>query len=108
VREYLGFVPFSADAEARLKDSFAELTLDGLGWAELVERVEAFLLTARIVLPARTALERVVASLNRQALDALFTRIAARFFTATLAAFDRLLGNASDKGQKGHLCENVR
>ena len=97
VREYLGFVPFSADAEARLKDSFAKLTLDGLGLAELVERAEAFLLTARIVLPARTALERLVASLNRQALDALFTRIAARFSTATLAAFDRLLGHTSDK-----------
>ncbi|MBV8894394.1 MAG: DUF4158 domain-containing protein [Acidobacteria bacterium] len=97
VREYLDFVPFSADAEARLKDSFAELTLDGLGLAELVERAKAFLLTVRIVLPARTALERLVASLNRQALDAVFTRIAARFSTATLAAFGRLLGNASDK-----------
>ncbi len=77
VREHLRFAPFSADAEARLKDSLAELTLDGLGSAELVERAEAFLLTARVVLPARAALERLVASLNRQALDALFTRIAA-------------------------------
>jgi hypothetical protein len=58
VREHLGFVPFSADAEARLKDSLAELALDGLA-AELVERAEAFLLTARVVLPARGALERL-------------------------------------------------
>ena len=65
VREYLGFVPFSADDEARLNDSLAELTLDGLGSAELVERAEAVLLTARVVLPARGALERLVASLNR-------------------------------------------
>jgi hypothetical protein len=28
VREHLGFVPFSADAEARLRDSLAELALD--------------------------------------------------------------------------------
>ena len=63
----------------------------------MVERAEAFLLTARIVLPARAALECLVAWLNRQALDALFTRIAARFSTATLVAFDRLLGNASDE-----------
>ena len=96
VREHLGFVSFSADAEARLKDSLAELTLDGLGAAELVERAEAFLLTARVVLPARAALERLVASLNRQALDALFTSIAARFSGSTRAAFDRLLGDASD------------
>ena len=30
VREHLGFVPFSADAEAGLKDNLAALTLDGL------------------------------------------------------------------------------
>jgi TnpA family transposase len=96
VREYLGFVPFSADDEARLNDSLAELTLDGLGFAELVERAEAVLLTARVVLPARGALERLVASLNRQALEALFIRIAARFSDATRAGFDRLLDNASD------------
>ena len=94
VREYLGFVPFSADAEARLTASLAELALDGLGSAELVERAEAFLLAARVVLPARAALERLVASLNRQALEALFTRIAGRFSASTRAAFDRLLGNA--------------
>ena len=97
VREYLGFVPFSADAEARLKASLAELALDGLGSVELVERAEAFLLMARVVLPARAALERLVASQNRQALEALFTRIAARFSASVRAAFDRLLGNAGDE-----------
>ena len=97
MREHLGFVPFSADAEARLKDSLAELALDRLGAADLVERAEAFLLTARVVLPARAALERLVASLNRQALEALFARIAARFAASTRAAFDRLLSNASDE-----------
>ena len=96
VRAYLGFVPFSADAEARLTASLAELALDGLGSVELVERAEAFLLMARVVLPARAALERLVASQNRQALEALFTRIAARFSASIRAAFDRLLGNAGD------------
>jgi hypothetical protein len=51
VRKYLGFVPFSADAEARLAASLAELALDGLGSAELIERAEAFLLAAHVVLP---------------------------------------------------------
>jgi Domain of unknown function (DUF4158) len=96
VREYLGFVPFSADAETRLTARLAELALDGLGSAELVERAEAFLLTAHVVLPARATLERLVASLNRQALDALFTRIAGRFSASTRVAFDRLVGNADD------------
>ncbi len=96
VREHLGCASFSADAEARLTASLAELALDGLGSVELVERAEAFLMTARVVLPARAALDRLVASLNRQALEALFTRIAARFSASTRAAFDRLLGNADD------------
>jgi len=96
VREYLGFVAFSADAEVHLTASLAELALDGLGSAELVERAEAFLLAARVVLPARAALERLMASLNRQALDALFTRIAGRFSASTRAAFDRLVGNTDD------------
>ena len=87
VREHLGFASFSADAEARLTDSLAELALDGLGSAELVERAEALLLAARVVLPARAALERLVVALNRQALEALFTRIAARFSASTRAAF---------------------
>jgi hypothetical protein len=47
-------------------------------------------LAAHVVLPGRAALERLVASLNRQALEALFTRIAGRFSASTRAAFDRL------------------
>jgi len=94
VRAYLGFATFSEDAESRLLDSLADLARDGLGSAELIERAESLLLTARVVLPARAALERLVLSLNRRALDALFTRIASRFSAATRAAFDRLVGNA--------------
>ena len=96
VRAYLGFVVFSAEAEARLMDSLADLALDGLGSAELVARAESLLLAARVVLPARAALERLVLSLNRRALEALFTRIAARFSAATRAGFDRLVGNVGD------------
>lgn len=96
VRAYLGFASFSEDAESRLMDSLADLALDGLGSAELVERAESLLLTARVVLPARAALERLVLSLNRRALDALFKRIVSRFSAATRAAFDRLVGSADD------------
>jgi hypothetical protein len=102
VRAHLGFVPFSAEAEARLTGSLApELTLDGLGSADLVERAEAFLLAARVVLPARAALERLVVSLNRQALGVLFTRISARFSASSRAAFDRLVGHAGDEEADG-------
>jgi len=55
VREYLGFVPFSADAEALLTANLAELALDGLGSAELVEREAADPQThVTVVLPRRS------------------------------------------------------
>ena len=100
VREHLGFVPFSADAERRLMDSLADLALDSPRAAELVERAESLLLASRIVLPARAALERLASSLNRRALEALFMRIAARFPASARAAFDRLAGNPSDDSQE--------
>ena len=96
VREYLGFVAFSAEAEARLMDSLGGLALDGPGAAELVERAETLLLAARVVVPARAELERLVLSLNRRALEVLFTRIAARFSASTRAAFDRLVGSSGE------------
>ena len=93
VRDYLGFAAFSAEAEARLMASLAELALDGPAAAELVERAETLLLAARVVAPARAELERLVLSLNRKALEALFSRIAVRFSGSTRAAFDRLVGD---------------
>ena len=96
VRDYLGFAAFSAEAEARLMASLADLALDGPGSTELLERAETFLLAARVVVPAHAELERLVLSLNRKALEALFSRIAVRFSASTRAAFDRLVGDSGE------------
>jgi hypothetical protein len=77
VRDHLGFATFSPEAEARLRDRLADLATDGLGTADLIERAEVLLLAARIILPSRTALERLVLSVNRQALQTLFTSFVA-------------------------------
>jgi len=68
VRSYLGFTAFSSDAEAHLTGRLADLATDGLGTADLVERAEVLLLAEHIMLPSRTALERLVLSVNRRAL----------------------------------------
>lgn len=75
VQDYLGFAAFSPEAQARLTARLADIAIDALGTAILVERAERLLLADRITLPSRTALERLVLSVNRHALQTLFIRI---------------------------------
>ena len=99
VRSYLGFTAFSSDAEAHLTGRLADLATDGLGTADLVERAEVLLLAEHIMLPSRTALERLVLSVNRRALQTLFTRIASSLPSSLRAALDRLVGNPGEDAQ---------
>ena len=96
VREHLGFAAFSPDAEARLTGRLAEFAPDGLGTADLVQRAEVLLLADRIILPSRTTLERLVLSVNRQALEALFARIASRLPSSLRATLDHWVGNPGE------------
>lgn len=99
VRDYLGFVPLSAEAQTRLEDALAAVAADGLTLADLIQRAEAQLQTAKVVLPARSTLERLVASINRQALNRLYTRIAGRLPTRLREALDRLVGQLADDAE---------
>jgi hypothetical protein len=102
VRDHLGFVPFSADARSRLEAALSEVAADGLALADLIQRAETALRAAKVILPARTMLERLVTSITRQALDALFNRLAARLPASLRAALDRLVGQlADDAGPEG-------
>ncbi|MFL5335734.1 MAG: Tn3 family transposase [Geminicoccaceae bacterium] len=92
VRDHLGFTSFSADAQDRLEAELSEVAADGLMAADLIQRAEASLHAAKVVLPARTTLERLVASITRQTLDRLFTRIAARLSLPLREALERLVG----------------
>ncbi len=97
VRDHLGFAPFSADAQDRLEAELSEVAADGLLAADRVERAEASLHAAKVVLPARTTLERLVAFITRQTLDRLFAHIAARLSPSLRAALDRLVGQMADE-----------
>jgi Domain of unknown function (DUF4158) len=102
VRDHLGFVPFSADARNRLEAALSEVAADGLTLADLIQRAETALRAAKVILPARTTLDRLVASITRQALDGLFNRIATRLPSSLRVALDRLVGQlADDAGTEG-------
>ena len=92
VRTHLGFVPFSADAQSRLEANLSEVATDGLAAVELIQHAETLLRIAKIILPARTTLERMVASINRQALNRLYNRIADRLPSSMRESLDRLVG----------------
>ena len=102
VRDHLGFVPFSADAQSRLEVDLAALATDGLGLPDLIQRAEASLFAAKVILPARTALERLVTSTTRQALNRLYNGIAARLPSSMRETLDRLVGRlASEADTQG-------
>jgi hypothetical protein len=102
VRDPLGFVPFSADARNRLEAALSEVAADGLALADLIQRAETARRAAKVILPARATLERRVASIARQALDALFNRLATRLPASLRVALDRLVGQlADDAGTAG-------
>ena len=102
VRDHLGFTLFSTDAQNRLEADLSAVAADGLTPADLIQRAEASLSAAKVILPARTTLERLVAAITRQALDGLFNRIAARLPASLRAALDRLVGQlADDAGTEG-------
>lgn len=92
VRNHLGFVPFSTDARTRLEADLSEVATDGLALADLIQRAESALCAARVILPARTTLERLVASITHQALKRLYSRIADRVPSHMREALDRLVG----------------
>lgn len=92
VRDHLGFVAFSAGARDRLAADLSQVATDGLALPDLVQRAEFLLVMARVVLPAGKTLERLVASISRQALDGLHTGIAARLPLSMRNALDQLLG----------------
>lgn len=93
VRDHLGFSPFSIDAQNRLEAELSEAAADGVALADLIQRAEDLLRTAKVILPARTALDRLVTSINRQALNRLYTDIAARLPLSLRDALDRLVGS---------------
>ena len=66
IRDYLGFRPFDQTVQDQLERSVHGLAEQGHPVAEVFRRAEVLLRSWKIVLPAHTTLERIVASVTSQ------------------------------------------
>lgn len=77
IRRHLGWHEFDHAAEQRLRDRLGERAAEGMTPGPLLALAEDLLRAARVVLPAPSTLERLVASVAAHAVQNLFERIAA-------------------------------
>lgn len=77
IRRHLGWHEFDGAAEGRLRDRLQERAAEGMTPGPLLALAEDLLRAARVVLPAPSTLERLVASVAAHAVQDLFERIAA-------------------------------
>ena len=91
VRDYLGYQGFDRSSEEKVEAWIQERAAEGLMPAEIMERVEDALRSARIVLPAPSTLARLVASAAKEAEERVLERLAARLTPELRSAIDSLL-----------------
>jgi hypothetical protein len=88
---YLGWQVFDEAARTRLTHWLTQRATDDLLLHDLVTRAEDLLRAWQIVLPARSTLEELIASMTAQAQDDIYTRIVTRLTPALQQAIDDLL-----------------
>ena len=91
IRDYLGFGPFDREAQDRLERSVHALAAQGLPAAEVFRRAEELLRAWKVVLPAPTTLERIVASVTSRGRHEVVEGIAGRLTPAMRHAIDDLV-----------------
>ena len=91
IRRYLALSRFDKAAEANLRDWLREGALEGRSAAELLARAEDRLRGWRVMLPAASTLERIVASVAAHTTADLFAAIAGRLPEALRAGIDLLV-----------------
>jgi Domain of unknown function (DUF4158) len=91
IREYLGFRPFDPGIQEKLEDWIRSHAAEEVLSAELFERAEGVLRSWKIVLPAPSTLERIVASVSTRARQHLFDHIAGRLTPQICQVIDDLL-----------------
>lgn len=91
IRRYLGYQTFDQHIQAQLTRWLEARTTEGLFPGELRQRAESVLRSWRVVLPAPSTLERVVASVAVHAQQEVFARIAERLSPELCEALDGLL-----------------
>jgi hypothetical protein len=75
IRTYLGWHPFDDESRARLIQWLTQRATDDLLPSDLVSRAEDLLRAWQIVVPARSTLEELVASVTTRVQDEVYTRI---------------------------------
>lgn len=91
LRQYLGYQQFDARRQQQLVRWLEGRVLESLLPRDLLQQVEDQLRTWRVVLPAVSTLERIVASVTAQAQYEVFARIAQDFPPALCQQLDALL-----------------
>lgn len=92
IRRYLGFVPFSSEMRARLEEwIYTQVIERGPSTFELLIATEDLLLSWKVVLPARSTVERIIASVSSRAQEQMFHRIAEGLPLTIRSTIDELL-----------------
>ena len=91
IRDYLGFRPFDQAAQDRLERAVHALAEQGHSVAEVFRRAEGLLRSWKIILPAPTTLERIVASIASRSRQDVIERIADRLTPEVRTAIDTLV-----------------
>ncbi len=91
IRTYLGWQPFDDASRVRLITWLTQRATDDLLPSILVARAEDILRAWQIVVPARSTLEELVASVTARVQGDVYTRIATRLTPAFIQSMDELL-----------------
>ena len=91
IRTYLGWQPFDDTSRGRLITWLNQRATDDLLPSILVSRAEDILRAWKIVVPARSTLDELVASVTARVQGDVYTRITSRLTPALLQAMDELL-----------------
>src|SRR5215470_6782488 len=91
IRTYLGWQPFDDTSRGRLITWLNQRATDDLLPSILVSRAEDILRAWKIVVPARSTLDELVASMTARVQGDVYTRITSRLTPALIQAMDELL-----------------
>lgn len=91
IRTYLGWQPFDDTSRVRLITWLNQRATDDLLPSILVSRAEDILRAWKIVVPARSTLDELVASVTARVQGDVYTRITSRLTPAFIQAIDGLL-----------------
>jgi TnpA family transposase len=91
IRRHLGFERFDAGVQQRLERLLAVESGRSISARVLLERAESVLYGWKVVLPARSTLERIVASVDSQAHEEIFERVAGQLTPGMRQELDELV-----------------